>query len=261
MRTLIEKIEAKGRERAASAGAKAAVPPGAHPRILACLGPTLSGGGPAAESEGLLYRIILRTELESRASLRIIERESLETILQEQSLGVSDLADPRARTAIGKLLPASLLLLGDVIASDTGDKVFLRLVDTETTQVLASFAATRKVGDDQEKVCAELAGRIAERVTELKPLLAPVSALEGAQLRVGLGTFHGARAGSVFTVLMRMPHDKKAADDSVEKSVGTATVRDVSEFSSELTVTWSVAAPAHADGLWVRECPSTADTP
>ena len=166
------------------------------------------------------------------------------------------MADPRARTAIGKLLPASLLLLGDVVPSEAGDKVFMRLVDTETTQVVASFTATRKAGEDQEKVCAELAGRIAERVAEVKPLLTPVSALEGARLRVGLGTFHGLRAGAVFSVLTRTLRDKKVADDYAEKEVGTAAVRDVSEFSSEWEATWAGQAPAGADDLWLRERPA-----
>ena len=259
LRTLIEKIEAKGRESAAAAGGKRAT--GARPRVLACLGPTFAAGGPAAESEGLLYRIALRSELESHASLRIIEREALATLLQEQNLGVSDLADPRARTAIGKLLPASLLLLGDVIASETGDKVFLRLVDTETTQVLASFTATRKAGEDQEKVCAELAGRIAERVAVLKPLLAPVSELDGKRLRAGVGSFHGVRAGAVFAVLTRTLRDKKAADDYAEKEVGTATVSGVSEFSSDFDAVWSAEAPTRAEGLWLRERPVPASKP
>lgn len=252
LRTLIGAIEAKGQARDASASAKQAL--SAQPRILACLGPVFPSDAPASESAGLLYRIMMRSELESRASLRVIEREALETLLQEQNLGVSDLADARARTAIGKLLPASLILLGDVIPSEAGDKVFMRLVDTETTQVLASFTATRKAGEDEEKVCADLAARIAARVIEVKPLLAPVSEVDGSLgLRAGVGTFHGVRAGAAFNVVMRTLRDKKVADDYAEKVVGTAIVREIGEFSSALEVTWSAETPKHIDGLWVRE--------
>jgi len=251
LQKLIGQLEAKGKENAAQAASHQ--PQGARPRILACLGPTVPSGGPAAESAGLLYRIALRSELENRAGLRVIEREALETLLQEQNLGTSDLADPRARTAIGKLLPASLLLLGDVLPSDKGDKLFLRLVDTETTQVLASFTATRRADEDPESVCTNLASRIAERVATLKPLLAPVTGLDGTRIRAALGTFHGVRAGLGFSVVTRIARDKKAPDDLVEKEVGHATLREVSEFSCEADLVWKDTALTRVQDLWIRE--------
>jgi hypothetical protein len=256
LRKLIDQVEVKGKEGKGAGGNKAA---GARPRVLACLGPVLpSDGNPAAEGAALLYRIALRSELETRAGLKVIEREALETLLQEQNLGVSDLADPRARLAIGKLLPASLLLLGDMIPSDKGDKLFLRLVDTETTQVLASFTATRKAEDEQEKVCAELAGRIAERVIALKPLLTPVTGMEGARLRAGLGTYQGVKAGLEFSVLSRTLRDKKVPDDFAEQTVGSATVSTVSEYACELDVAWGAGEKPRTQDIWLRERPLAA---
>lgn len=253
LRKLIEQVEAKGKAAAAAEPAGGATTP-VRPRILACLGPVLpSGGNTAGESAALLYRIVLRSELEGRAGLKVIERETLEKVLQEQSIGVSDLADPRARLAIGKLLPASLLLLGDLLPAEKGDKIYLRLVDTETTQVLASFSATRAPEEDQEKLCAELAAKIIERVTALKPLLAPVSSVEDSRLKAGLGSYHGVREGQVFNVLSRTPRDRKTADDFVEKEWGTATVRGLSDFSCELDVVWGAEKPARAQDLWIRE--------
>jgi hypothetical protein len=166
---------------------------------------------------------------------------------------VSDLADPRARLAIGKLLPASLLLLGDLLPSAQGEKIYLRLVDTETTQVLASFTVSRKADEDQEKVCAELAGKIAERVIQLKPLLAPVSGVEGTSLRSGLGTYHGVRQGIAFTVVSRTLRDKKVPDDFTEKEVGTATARSVSDYSCELDAVWGAEGQPRTQDLWIRE--------
>ncbi len=250
LQKLIDKIEEKSKVNAA---AGVVAPVLSRPRVLACLGPELPSGGPDAENIALLYRIVLRSELESHASLRVIEREALETLLQEQNLGISNLADARARLAIGKLLPASLLLLGDVLPSDKGDTLYLRLVDTETTQVLASFSAKRLAEDDQEKVCAELAARIAERIVALKPLLAPVTEVNGTRIRASLGTYHALNNGASFTVLSRKLRDKKVPDDFEDRELGTATVRNVSEFSCELDVVWQEKAPLHAVDLWVKE--------
>jgi len=259
LQKLIGQIEAKGKEDAAHTASRQSQ--SARPRILACLGPVLPSANPAAENIGLLYRIALRSELERHASMRIIEREALETILQEQNLGTSDLADPRARTAIGKLLPASLLLLGDVLPSDKGDKIFLRLVDTETTQVLASFNATRHADEDPENVCTNLANRIAERVIALKPLLAPVTKLDGTHLQGAIGAFHGVHTGSVFCVVTRIPRDKKTPDDFAEQEVGSATLRDVSDFSCEADVVWKATVPARVQDLWLKEHLAVASTP
>lgn len=259
LQKLIGQIEAKGKGDASQASSRK--PQSARPRILACLGPVPPSADPAAENIGLLYRIALRSELERHASMRIIEREALETILQEQNLGTSDLADPRARTAIGKLLPASLLLLGDVLPSDKGDKIFLRLVDTETTQVLASFNATRHANEDPETVCTNLANRIAKQVVTLKPLRAPVTKLNGTRLQGAIGAFHGVRAGSVFCVVTRIPRDKKTPDDFAEQEVGSATLRDLSDFSCEADVVWKTTAPSHVQDLWLKEYPTVASTP
>jgi hypothetical protein len=250
LQNLIDKIEKKSKENVA---AGAAVPALSRPRVLACLGPELPSGGPDAENIALLYRIVLRSELESHASLRVIEREALETLLQEQNLGTSNLADSRARLAIGKLLPASLLLLGDVLPSEKGDSLYLRLVDTETTQVLASFSAKRLAEDDQEKVCAELATRIAERIVALKPLLAQVTEVNGTRIRASLGTYHALNNGASFTVLSRKLRDKKVPDDFEERELGIATVRKVSEFSCELDVVWNEKVPSKKDDLWIKE--------
>ncbi|MEI7899141.1 MAG: caspase family protein [bacterium] len=255
LRKLIEQIETKGKEAATAADSGKAS--GARPRVIACLGPVLpADGNPAAEGVALLYRIALRAELETCAGLKVIEREALETLLQEQNLGVSDLADPRSRLAIGKLLPASLLLLGDVLPSGQGDKLFLRLVDTETTQVLASFTAMCKADEDQEKVCADLASRIAERVTTLKPLLAPVTGVEDTRLRAGLGTCQGVRAGLSFSILSRTLRDKKVPDDFTEQEVGAATVRSASDYSCELDAVWGAGTQPRAQDLWIRERPA-----
>jgi hypothetical protein len=261
LRKLIEQLEAKGKAGAApAAGGKASAP--ARPRVLACLGPVLAAeGGPDAEAAALLYRIALRSELEARAGLKVIEREALETLLQEQNVGVSDLADPRARLAIGRLLPASLLLLGDMLPAAQGEKLYLRLVDTETSQVLASFAASRKADEEQEKVCSELAGKIAERVCALRPLLAPVSGVDGIQLHAALGVFHGVRAGQAFSVLSRTLIDKKVPDDFAEKEVGTAVVRAASDYSCDLDAAWAAEGQPRAQALWIRERVSAAVKP
>ncbi len=249
LRKLIEQIEATPRpDRPA---------PAARPRVLACLGPEApEGAAPAAEGLARLYRIVLRAELEGASGIRVIEREALATLLQEQRLGFSGLADPRARLAIGRLLPASVLLLGDLMVSTAGvETLYLRLVDTETTQVMASFTASRRPEEALDTLCSGLAEKIAGRIVELKPLQAPVMALEGTRLQAPVGTFHGARTSQVFTVLVRTPAGGEPAEWR-EQAVGTATVSRVTEQSCELDAAWGAGGQPRLENLWLRELAS-----
>lgn len=249
LRKLIEQVESAPRpDRPA---------PAARPRVLACLGPEPpEGGTPAAGGLARLYRIVLRAELEGASGIRVIEREALATLLQEQRLGFSSLSDPRARLAIGRLLPASVLLLGDLMVSTAGvETLYLRLVDTETTQVLASFTASRRPEEELDALCSGLAEQIAGRIVALKPLLVPVTALEGARLQAPVGTFHGARTSQVFTVLMRIPAGGEPAEWR-EQAVGTATVSRVTEQACELEAAWGAAGPPRLENLWLRELAS-----
>jgi hypothetical protein len=248
LRKLIEQVEAKGRQERPET-------PVTRPRVLACLGPDLpEGGTPAAEGAARLYRIVLRAELEAQAGIKVIEREALATLLQEQRLGFSGLADPRARLAIGKLLPASVLLLGDLMISTAGvETLYLRLVDTETTQVLASFTASRRPEEALNELCSGLAARIVERIAALKPMLAPVTVIEGHRLRAAFGTFHGARSNQVFTVLARAPALGTTPDDWQEQAVGTARVTRAEAFTCELEAAWGADDRPAPQNLWLRE--------
>ncbi|MDX9866528.1 MAG: caspase family protein [Kiritimatiellia bacterium] len=236
-----------------SAGTEAEAAQRPQPRVLACLGPSVSPEAADREGAALLYRIALGAELESRIGLRIIEREALAAILQEQQLGSSDLADPRARTAIGRLLPASVLLLGDLLPSGKGETLYLRLIDTETTQVLGSFTATRNAEQDTQSVCSNLAAQIAGRLVAAKPLAAPVTRLEGSRLEAALGTFHGVRKGSRFRVALRIPRDGGSPGDRTESRIGEAVAREVSDFACEAEAVWRDSAPKDARHLWLIE--------
>ncbi len=258
LQALIKKIEESNRARAGDAS-KA---PAARPRVLACIGPTLPAGLQAAENSALLYRVLLSAELGNRGVARIVEREALASVLQEQQISASDLSDPRARMAIRKLLPASLLLLGDLLPTAQGDKLALRLVDAETSDVRATFLADCPAGGDIAAICADLSGRVAERLVTLKPLLAPVAQADGSKLRADCGTFQGGHTGMVFAVVARTLRDRANPDDFAEQEVGTATVRAISELSSDLDAAWAGGTPpARTDNLWIQERPSAAAKP
>jgi hypothetical protein len=248
LRTLLQQIE-QNRERQAAQPARAAAD-FARPRIVACLGP--QAGATGSPAQALLFQIALRAALERDPGLRVIEREHLEAVLQELNLGSSALADARAATTIGRLLPASLLLVGDLQSDRTGDTASLRLVDTETSEVLNTLAARRAPTGSVGDAAAGLAVEIAAAVREARPLQARVFERDERRLLAGVGRFHGANTSMVFDVVQRTIREVGGFTDTRERAVGTARVEEMGDLTTDLRPDWREPPPADAL-LWVRE--------
>ena len=223
----------------------------ARPRIIACLGPVLKGPGLA--SDATLYQIALREQLQLDPTLRAMERESLESVLTEQNLIASGMTDARANVALGRLLPASLILAGDLLCEDAGDTIFVRLVDTETGQIVHSVTTERKPGETVASVCAALATNLAAAARKARPLEALVFERRDANLLAGIGSFHGARAGGRFALLERVSRPVATTTVTMDAPRGTARIGTLGDVASELQATWEGPPPATNAVLWIRE--------
>lgn len=77
-------------------------------------------------------------DLVQRGRFALVERRRLEEILQEQRLAGSALADSDKAIRVGKILTAGGVLMGTVLEKGESVEVFLRLVDTETSLIIAA---------------------------------------------------------------------------------------------------------------------------
>ncbi|OIN90797.1 MAG: hypothetical protein AUJ20_13390 [Comamonadaceae bacterium CG1_02_60_18] len=90
---------------------------------------------------------ILLEQLLAYPGVRVVERARLREILDEQKLGSSALADEDARIRLGRIAGAkrmifgSLITLGDIVRAD------VRLVSTETAQILGAQEASANTAD------------------------------------------------------------------------------------------------------------------
>jgi hypothetical protein len=98
------------------------------------------------EMADLLTAKVMETA-ESTGVYPLVERERLLTLLQELSLGSSDLADEATGLRIGRLVGARLMLFGayQVVASQM--RIDLRLVDVETGKVINTAEKVVPAGD------------------------------------------------------------------------------------------------------------------
>jgi TolB-like protein len=78
---------------------------------------------------------------------RVVERAKLDVILQEQKLSSTELIDKNTALRLGKLVAAQSILTGSIVESRTGTEIVARLVDTETSEILASEDVYDEVKD------------------------------------------------------------------------------------------------------------------
>ena len=224
----------------------------AQPRIVACLGPELKFGDADEEGDALLVRIGLRDALAQEQGLVIVERDVLEDVLTEMDLSTSSLFDEQARLEIGKLLPAGLLLVGDMLVVKEKGWLSLRLVDTETTGILDPFRHAFQENTDILELCDTMATNIARQIQLKKPLSARVFHCEDEFIQAGVGVFHGAYPDMRFVVTDIEPSvpGRQIKDDHI---LGTAVITATEEEQSSLHVTWRNPISVLPEQIWIVE--------
>ncbi len=88
--------------------------------------------------EGLQKGIagMLISELANNPAARVVEREAIQKLIEEQNLGASGRVDPQTAAKIGKLVGARYAVLGTFIDFYGDFRVDVRLVNVETSEIV-----------------------------------------------------------------------------------------------------------------------------
>jgi TolB-like protein len=89
---------------------------------------------------------------EEGMSVKIVSRNTLDRLMQEQSFQVTELADPASQIAIGRQLGADLIVTGTITRLSGEYEVNAQLIDIKTSTVLGGTA--RSFRADPEKAPA-----------------------------------------------------------------------------------------------------------
>ncbi len=76
------------------------------------------------------------SELAANPAARVVEREEIQRILEEQNLGTSGRADPQTAARVGKIVGARYMVMGTFIDFYGDFQVNVRLVSVETSEVV-----------------------------------------------------------------------------------------------------------------------------
>jgi len=79
---------------------------------------------------------MLISELSANPAARVVEREEIQKLLEEQNLGASGRVDPQTAAKVGKLVGARYVVLGTFIDFYGDFRVDARLVNVETSEIV-----------------------------------------------------------------------------------------------------------------------------
>ena len=76
------------------------------------------------------------SELSANPAARVVEREQIQRLLEEQNLGAQGRVDPQTAARIGKLVGARYMVMGTFVDFYGDFRVDVRLINTETGEVV-----------------------------------------------------------------------------------------------------------------------------
>jgi tetratricopeptide (TPR) repeat protein len=94
--------------------------------------------GGAVSDLSLFFQYCLIDELVDRNRFRVLAREQLAEILQEQKLSQSKLINRSTALRLGKLAAVHAIVTGSMLETHTGIEIVCKMIDTETSEILAT---------------------------------------------------------------------------------------------------------------------------
>jgi TolB-like protein len=125
---------------------------------------------------------MLISELSQNGGVRLVERDQIQKLLDEQGLESAERVDAATAAKIGKLVGARYMIAGTFIDLYGDFRVDARIIDVETSEILKVVRSDPKLSDRKQmfKIIQSVAERIADGA-KLPPL--PVARAQAARTR------------------------------------------------------------------------------
>ncbi len=151
-------------------------------------------GGGADEKLREDLRAMSQAQLVNRERFNMVERQQLAAVMTEQQLSEA-LGNPDAALRLGKIIPAQVFLIGDVVERGNEIEVMVRAVSTETGSIVAQVDTNIPDKNDIEKMkfgCDDLAQQLLDAFPRLS---GEVLSERSGQIMVNWTTEDGIREG------------------------------------------------------------------
>jgi tetratricopeptide (TPR) repeat protein len=116
---------------------------------------------------GVTLAEMLTTALINSGSYRIIERQQLEKVLEEQALGQSGALDSETAVVVGKIMSLDAVVVGSISALTNVLEADARILNVETGEAIAATHARAASADDLRQIAEALAQEISHRAAAI----------------------------------------------------------------------------------------------
>lgn len=195
------------------------------PLTISLLG--LESRGRMAFREGEYDFMLLRIgqTIESQTRARLVERAVMDKLLAELKLSSSALADQKTALQLGRVLSARLITVGTVAGGASEWTLTLRVIETETSTVVASVAQAFPVAQSTAQVADVVAKDLAGKLRKTFPLRARVVGGGAGEVVLNVGTGEGAAVGQKLMIF-------KESAGGQREVVGEAEITEVTDKQS-----------------------------
>lgn len=153
--------------------------------------------------DNAFQRELEKTVKNKLSPIQVVEREMLDKLLQELQLGSSDLASSETQRQLGKVLSARFLGFIEFASLGKSPMVYVRLVDTETTEIVGQCSSILNENDlvaTIQKIIEEMETCFKEANKNIRGTVISVS---DNSITINLGKSHGIKEGCVLTILQQ----------------------------------------------------------
>ncbi|MGD8960342.1 MAG: CsgG/HfaB family protein, partial [Desulfobacteraceae bacterium] len=179
------------------------------------------------EAEVLMLR--LTDALENTKRVNVVDRKILEKLLTELKLGATALADPQTALQIGKILAARLISSCSFTRFDSQGQLTMRVIDTETTRIVASIAEIAPKAEDMGRVVDDLVEKLMAKLKIAYPIQGILAKVTDQGVVLNIGRQQGVAPG--LTLQVYSNEDPMAQSQNVlefpSKSAALIEVTDV----------------------------------
>jgi len=132
--------------------------------------------------------------------VNVVDRSIIDKVMEELKLGSSDLSDQDTQLKLGKIMAARVIAVGSIFPNAKGGLASMRLIDTETTQIIASFSQDFSAGKTGPLI-SNYAKKTRDMLDKKYPLQGRVVEAEADLTIINLGSKHGIGKGMTFNVI------------------------------------------------------------
>lgn len=153
----------------------------------------------ASEEDSHIPNMIMEkliTNLVKKRRFKVIEREFLDKIMAEQSLGMTGIVDEQAAINAGKVIGAEAIIMGKHNEIEGFYHISTRLIDVETSETITANEITSRV-DEIDRAVEKLSVMI---VNDMPLFEGTVIKVDEEQVYIDIGNDMGVRKGNKFTL-------------------------------------------------------------